>query len=173
MGTYIHPTAIIGSNVQIGNDVYIGAYSIIGDVPEYPGKITHANFQNEHPTIIGDGVTIREHVTIHAGVKYSTHIMRDVYIMSHCHIGHDVIVMPDAVLHTGAIIGGFTFIGRYARIGLNASTHPHTTIAKGVMIGAQSFVKGNTIEFSTYVGCPAKYIGENHRLLERLNGIDN
>jgi serine acetyltransferase len=56
---------------------------------------------------------------------------------------------------------------------LNASTHPHTTIAKGVMIGAQSFVKGNTIEFSTYVGCPAKYIGENHRLIERLNGTDN
>jgi len=38
MQTIIHPTAIIGTNVIIEDNVYIGPYCIIGMPPEWKGK---------------------------------------------------------------------------------------------------------------------------------------
>ena len=35
MANFIHPTAIIGDNVIIGDGNYIGAYCIIGDKAEH------------------------------------------------------------------------------------------------------------------------------------------
>jgi acyl-[acyl carrier protein]--UDP-N-acetylglucosamine O-acyltransferase len=38
MAKYIDPTALIGPNVFIDEDVYIGPYCIIGYPPEWKGK---------------------------------------------------------------------------------------------------------------------------------------
>ena len=35
MANFIHPTAIIGDNVELGDNNYIGAYCIIGDPTEH------------------------------------------------------------------------------------------------------------------------------------------
>ena len=169
--TYIHPTAIIGPNVEIGNGVYIGAYSCIGLAPEYPGEVDAHDFNYPHVTIIRDGVTIREHVTIHAGVYTSTYIGIGAYIMSHAHVGHDAIIQHYCVLHTACVIGGHSFVGAHSRIGLNASVHQNTVISRGTMIGAQAFVKQHVDqEYTIHAGVPAKYIGPNQRLIDKLNG---
>jgi len=57
--TYIHPTAIIGENVQIGENVYIGAYCIIGSAPEWKGK-EHEN----KGVIIKNGARLTGLVTV-------------------------------------------------------------------------------------------------------------
>ncbi|MHB1921477.1 MAG: UDP-3-O-(3-hydroxymyristoyl)glucosamine N-acyltransferase [Chitinophagaceae bacterium] len=82
--TYIAPTAVIGENV------YVGAFSYIGD------QVHIGNNVQIHPgTYLGDQVEIRDDVIIYPGVK----------IYHNCVIGNRVII------HAGVIIGsdGFGF----------------------------------------------------------------
>ena len=171
MTTFIHPTAIVYPNVHIGENVYIGAYSVIGAPPEHPNEVDPRTWEvlNGASVVISDNVTIREHVTIHAGVLGSTHIGSGTYIMSHVHIGHDADMLMNCVIHTAAIIGGHCTIFSDCRIGLNATLHQHTQLAHGIMVGAQAFVKGIWNKpYRILAGVPAKDIGANQRLLDKL-----
>ena len=89
-GKGIHPTAIIGKNVEIGEDVWIQAYAFIGD-----------NVQ------IGNGVVISPFVYIgdDARIGAQTFIYPTVTIREEVEIGERVIV------HSGTVIGsdGFGF----------------------------------------------------------------
>jgi acyl-[acyl carrier protein]--UDP-N-acetylglucosamine O-acyltransferase len=64
MKPIIHPTAIIGPNVTIEDDVFIGPYCVIGTHAEYRSKV---NERTDEPgrVLIGRGTTIREFVTVH------------------------------------------------------------------------------------------------------------
>jgi UDP-N-acetylglucosamine acyltransferase len=73
---YIHPTAIIYPNVKVGNNVYIGAYCIIGAPPEWKG-----HEQDSKGVIIGDNVRNTGHVTIDSGAIEPTRIGDNCYIM--------------------------------------------------------------------------------------------
>ena len=82
--TFISPTATIGENVYVGAFSYIGDKVVIGNnVQIYPG------------TYLGDQVEIKDEVILYSGVK----------IYHGCVIGHRVI------LHAGVVIGsdGFGF----------------------------------------------------------------
>ena len=170
---YIHPTALIYPGVVLGDNVYIGAYSVIGSPPEHPDLIDPREFEDVRVNI-GDNVTIREFVTVHSGVEFATTIREGSYIMAHSHIGHDAYIEEKCVIHTAAIIGGFSVVGKFSRVGLNATLHQHTHIPTGTMVGAQAFVKGkwNNI-FRVLAGVPAKVIGENWRLREKLEKPNN
>ena len=96
----IHPTAIIGENVNFGSNVTIGPYSVIqnnvkiGSNSKIGNYVTVCNYtrigencsifhnssvgeipqdlkfeEEKTETIIGNGVTIREYVTINRGTK--------------------------------------------------------------------------------------------------------
>lgn len=175
MSTYIHPTAIIYPNVYIGDNVYIGAYSVIGSPPEHPGEVDSRDWKPQYDgsvVFIGDNVVIREFVTINAGCLSATMIGSDTYIMAHSHVGHDVHIDSNCVLHSASVIGGHSVICRYSRIGLNATLHQHTILAEGTMVGAQAFVKGTWREpYRILAGVPAKDIGENIRLKQKLGLI--
>ena len=175
MSTYIHPTAIIYPNVCIGNNVYIGAYSVIGSPPEHPGEVDPRDWKPHYDgsvVFIGDGVVIREFVTINAGYLSATIIGADCYIMAHSHVGHDAYIENDCVLHSASVIGGHSTILSNCRIGLNATLHQHTQLAEGTMVGAQAFVKGTWREsYRILAGVPAKDIGENIRLKQKLGLI--
>lgn len=79
---FIHPTAQIGQNVYIGAFSYIGPNVKIGDHSRiYPNSY------------LADDVQIGNHVTLFAGVK----------VYFDCKIGNDVII------HSGVVIGGDGF----------------------------------------------------------------
>ncbi|MBR7538734.1 hypothetical protein KC221_21290, partial [Mycobacterium tuberculosis] len=67
----IHPTAILGNNLQLGDNVRIGAYSQIGD-----------------NCVIGDGVKIDAQVNIQPNVV----IGEGSLIAPHVYIGHDCVL---------------------------------------------------------------------------------
>ena len=174
--TYIHPTAIIYPNVHIGDNVYIGAYSVIGAPPEHPDEVDPRDIDDNdyhvrgiHGVSIHDNTIIREHVTINGGFINDTIIGKNCYIMCHAHVGHDTIIGDNTTLHTSSVIGGHCQIETRCRIGLNATLHQHTTLASGTMVGAQAFVKGNWNKpFRILAGVPAKDIGPNQRLIDKL-----
>ena len=156
--TYIHPTALIGPNVTIGEDVYIGPYCVIGFPAEWKGR------ENEDKgVVIGDGARITGLVTVDSGVEGQTIIGANTYLMKHSHVGHDACVSSGVTLSCGAKIGGHAIIGNNTNVGLNAVVHQRVIVPSGCMIGASAFI-GKTLEMqpnSKYAGVPARYLGPN------------
>jgi UDP-N-acetylglucosamine acyltransferase len=165
MANFIHPTAIIGDNVILGDNNYIGAYCIIGDPAE------HKKYwgQPKGEVVIGNGNMITGLVTIDAGTEVQTIIKDNCFIMKHAHIGHDCIIYDNVTISCGAKIGGHSIIYSYSNIGLNAVLHQFSIINEGCMIGASAFFKGWSEEFSKYAGVPARKIGTNEYSRNLIN----
>ena len=87
MGNFVHPTAIIGKNVQLGKNNYIGAYCIIGENAEHRGNWN----TTPNKVIIGDNNVITGLVTIDGGME-ETIIGNNNFLMKHSHVGHDCII---------------------------------------------------------------------------------
>ena len=157
MANYIHPTAIIGDNVILGDNNYIGPYCVIGE------KAEHKAFWDK-PTgkvWIGNNNVITGLVTIDAGTVDETFIANNCFIMKHAHIGHDCRILSGVTISCGAKIGGHSIIEQKSNIGLNAVLHQFSHIKEGCMIGASAFFKGESETFTKYAGVPAKRLGEN------------
>lgn len=88
--TGIHATAVIGENVAIGNEVYIGPYVIVE-----PGAVIGNGVKIIGQSFVGKSVTIGDNTLLNAGVK----------VYHHCVIG------AHCILHSNAVIGsdGFGF----------------------------------------------------------------
>ncbi len=157
MANYIHPTAIIGDNVVLGDNNYIGAYCIIGDPAEH--KKYWDNPKGK--VFIGDNNIITGLVTIDAGTTEDTIIMHNCFIMKHAHIGHDCKIFNNVTISCGAKIAGHSIIMQNSNIGLNAVLHQFSIINEGCMIGASAFFKGESEPFIKYAGVPARKLGEN------------
>jgi len=174
MANFIHKTAIIYPNVVLGDNIFIGPYSVIGSPPE------HKDHDPRNPgpdykgpkVIIENDTIIREFVTIHAGTDKTTRIGKNCYIQAHAHIGHDARLDENVTVACHASIGGYAVLEMHSNIGLNAAIHQFTRVGRGTMIGASAFVKGETDCWSIYVGVPARNIGENHRLMKKISGGD-
>ena len=96
----IHPTAVIGKDAIIGENVSIMAYAVIGD----HAKIGNHTIVYPH-TYIGHGATVGSNSVLYPNVT----------IGAGCHIG------SRAIIHSGAVIGsdGFGFItvaGRHQKV---------------------------------------------------------
>jgi UDP-N-acetylglucosamine acyltransferase len=157
MANFIHPTAIIGDNVILGDNNYIGPYCIIGD------KAEHKKYwgQEKGKVYIGNNNIITGLVTIDAGTLELTFIGNDCFIMKHAHIGHDCLIQDYVTISCGAKIGGHSIIKANSNIGLNAVLHQFSVIQEGCMIGASAFFKGESDSYTKYAGVPARKLGEN------------
>lgn len=156
----IHSTAIIGKNVTIEDDVYIGPYCVIGMPAEWKGK------ENiDKGVLIKKGTRITGLVTIDSGVEKITTIGKNCYLMKHSHVGHDAQLGDNVTLSCGAKVGGHSIIGNTTNIGLNAVIHQKVKVPEGCMIGASGFVGKKSIlkPFHKYAGVPVKELGTNER----------
>lgn len=155
----IHATAVIGPNVTIEDNVYIGPYCVIGMPAEWKGK--------EHidkGVFIGKGTRITGLVTIDSGAEHQTQIGENCYLMKHSYIAHDCIISNNVTICAGAKLGGHTIVATKCNIGMNAVIHQRQIIAEGCMIGMAAVItkKSITTPYKKYAGNPAKCIGENN-----------
>jgi UDP-3-O-[3-hydroxymyristoyl] glucosamine N-acyltransferase len=81
----IHPTALIGANVSLGQDVYVGPYTVI-----------------EENTVIGDRCVIEAQVFIGSNVK----IGKGGLIYPQVTIREGTIIGERVILHSGVRLGG-------------------------------------------------------------------
>lgn len=148
----IHPTAVIGNNCKIGENVNIGAYCVIGDNVE-----------------IGDNCFIYPNVTICENVKigYNTIIYPNVTCCS------DSVIGDNCIIHPGAVIGsdGFGNIenadGSYTKIpqvgnvviGNNVEIGANTTIDRA-FIGSTIIGDGVRLDNLIHIAHNCE-IGEN------------
>jgi UDP-N-acetylglucosamine acyltransferase len=156
--TYVHPTAVIGHNVEIGDNCYIGPLCIIGYPAEWKGRE-----QDTKGVLIGNNTRLTGLVTVDSGADKKTIIGNDCYLMKHSHVGHDAKLLDKVTLSCGAKIGGHCIIGPAVNVGLNAVVHQKVSIPYGCMIGMAAVITKRTDlnPYRKYVGNPARDIGEN------------
>lgn len=158
----IHETAIIYPGVVLGENVYIGAYCIIGAPAE--NKKTW-NDGSKAKVYIGDNAIIHGHVTIDSGTEKTTFIAEGSFIMKGCHIGHDAFIGHDVTLSPHVLIGGFGHVSFKTNMGMGSILHQRCRIPSGCMIGMNSTITKKTElkQDGCYVGSPAKFLRWNKR----------
>lgn len=157
----IHSTAVIYPNVTIEDNVYIGAYCIIGAPGEHKSKW----MKSDKGVIIKSGSIINGHVTIDSGIEQTTVIGEGSFIMKGCHIGHDAQIGSDCVLSPHVIIGGHVIVEDSVNMGMGSIVHQRCIIPSGCMIGMNSTVTKSSELWSNgvYVGSPVKFLRPNNK----------
>jgi UDP-N-acetylglucosamine acyltransferase len=201
MATLIHPTALVDAGARLGDNVEIGAYSVIGTGVEIgdgtwvgphvvingPTKIGRENrifqfaslgeqpqdkkYAGEPTTLeIGDRNTIREFCTFNRGTIQdagATRVGNDNWIMAYVHIAHDCQVGNQTIFANNAQLAGHVQVGDWAILG------GFTVVHQFVRIGAHSMTAMGTIllqdlpPYVTAAGNPSAPHGINSEGLKR------
>ena len=129
-GTRIGPHAVLRGPMRIGKDNRIFQFASVGEDPQdkkYSGEPTRLE--------MGDRNQVREFATLHRGTVQDlgvTRIGNDNLFMAYTHVAHDCqignqVIMANAASLGGhveiqdwAILGGFTIVHQFCRIGAHA-----------------------------------------------------
>lgn len=192
MANRIHPSAVVGAGVELGDGNVIGPFSVVTgpcwigddnwigphvtigtpaehrDAPHPIGWIDAETEQVGHGVRIGSGNRIREYVAIHQGTRRATRIGDNCYLMAGSHTAHDVLLDDNVTLACSAQLAGHTHVWPHATVGLGAMVHQHSIIGPGAMIGLSAAVLGEVPAFAVSVGNPARVTGMNVVGLRRL-----
>ena len=182
MANRIHPTAVIGEGVELGDENVIGPYSVIvgpcrigngnwigphvsiGGPAEYRGGPHPVGWEGEQagPGVrIGDRNTIREFVTVNQGYHEVTSIADDCYLMGRAHVGHDSVLDSGVTVTSAVQIAGHCHVWALANIGIGTVVHQRGVIGPGAMVGMGSAVRKEVGAFTITVGNPARTTGIN------------
>lgn len=154
----IGPYCIIEANTEIGDDSELKSHVVVANHTTigkgntiYPfasvGEDPQDKKYDDEPTklVIGDNNTIREYVTINRGTVDDEGITRigdDNWIMAYVHIAHDCVLGNHTILancsslaghvhvEDYAILGGFTKIHQFCRVGAHAFSAMDTGFQK-------------------------------------------
>lgn len=148
-GVQAGPGCVIGADVEVGENTWIGAYCVIngptrigqnnkiyqfnsiGDIPQdkkYHGEVSYLE--------IGDRNVIREYCTLNRGTELgggTTRIGNDNWIMAYVHIAHDCEVGSGTTMANGATLAGHVRVDDFATFGAFTVVHQFCSI------GAYSF----------------------------------
>ena len=156
----IEPHSQICNRVTIGKGNTIGRGSIIGADPQDlsfdPSTLSKVS--------IGDDNTIRELVTIHRSTSSEgiTKIGNSNFLMTGCHIGHDVTIGNNVIIANSCLLGGHTVVNDNAFLGGGAVFHQF------VHIGGFCMIQGNS---TITKDVPTYCIGYGRNCLAGINTI--
>lgn len=162
-GNWVGPHCLITGNTRIGNGNRFEAFCSIGTPPEHK-KYWH-DMENPWGVTIGSKGHFREFITINAGTSDNTLVLDRVIMLKGAHVGHDATIGDDVTLSCNALIGGHCVIGKGTNVGLGALIHQHQEISEGCMIGMGAVVTKTLMTqcYKTYVGNPARLLGDNDK----------
>lgn len=139
---WIGPHVVINGPTRIGADSRIYQFCSLGDAPQ------HTGYKGEPTRLeIGERNVVREYCTFNRGTVAGgglTRIGNDNFIMAYSHIAHDCRIGNHTVfanaaslaghVHIGdyAVLGGFTLVHQFCRIGAYCMTAVNTVLFKDV-----------------------------------------
>lgn len=142
-GTVIESHVVIDGPTRIGRDNKIYSFAAIGGDPQdkkYAGEVTKLE--------IGDRNVIREYCTISRGTAQDVGVTRigdDNWIMATVHIAHDCQIGSHTIFANSTtlaghvtiedyvILGGFTLVHQFCKIGAHCFTAMNSVISKDVL----------------------------------------
>ena len=141
-GTQIGPHVVIKGPTRIGRENKIYQFASLGEDPQ------DKKYDNEETWLeIGDRNTIREFCTFNRGTiqdKAVTRIGNENWVMAYVHIAHDCMVGNNTIFANNAslaghvavedfaILGGFTLVHQFCRIGAHSFSAMNSVISKDV-----------------------------------------
>jgi len=164
-GTRIAGHVMINGPTVIGKNNHIFQYSSLGEAPQdkkYNGEPTSLE--------IGDNNTIREFCTFNRGTvqdKNITKIGSDNWIMAYVHIAHDCQIGSHTILANNASLAGHVDINDYAILGGFTLIHQFCKIGSHVITAVGSVVFKDIPPYVTAAGYEAKPHGINAEGLKR------
>lgn len=125
----IHPTAVVGDNVTIGDNVAIMAHVVIAD-----GAVIGDNTIIYPHTFIGESVTVGQDSLLYPNIT----------VREHCQIGSRVII------HSGAVIGsdGFGFVnagGKHRKVPQVGNVVIEDDVEIGANVAIDRATTGSTV----------------------------
>jgi acetyltransferase-like isoleucine patch superfamily enzyme len=169
-----HETAVISTQAQIGSNVSIGPFAVIGAARIGDNTTVHSH------AVIGDGVEIGRDVEIFPGAlvgrepKGTGAASRPVHFTKVLKIGDGCSIGPHAILYYDVEIGGLTLIGDGAsireqcRIGSRCIISRYVTINYNTIVGDRvkimdmTHLTGNMVlEDDCFVSCLVATVNDN------------
>ena len=140
--TRIASHVVLKGPTNIGKNNQIFQFSSLGEAPQ------DKKYDDEPTTLeIGDNNTIREFCTFNRGTvqdKGATKIGNDNWIMAYVHIAHDCQIGNHTIMannsslaghvdiHDYAILGGFTLVHQFCKVGAHVITAVNTVVFKDI-----------------------------------------
>ena len=127
-----HPTAVIGDNVTMGEDVEIGAHAVVHD-----------------GTVLGDNCVVQDNVVLGKQPRLGSHSTSKKVDLPPLVLGSDVAVCTGSVVYAGTTIGDRVIIGDLASVRERCSVGDDTVVGRGtcveneVSIGARNSIQSN------------------------------
>ena len=135
-GTYVHPSADVFGNVQIGSGCWIG-----------PGARVRGDYGR---IVIGDNTAVEDNVVIHARPDEQTTIGNWV-TLGHACIIHNATIADWAVVGMGAIVSDWSNVGEWA------------VVAEGAVVRQRQEVPAARIAVGVPAKVIEKTIGEEYK----------
>jgi UDP-N-acetylglucosamine acyltransferase len=184
----IHPTAVIGPDVKIGEGVLVGPHAalvgpmVVGDrvvisagatlggppeVTGFPQRGEEPSARGSYGVVLESDVVVREQVVVHQGTERATTVSAGTWLLNRSYVAHDVRLGRDCVVSAGVSLGGHCTVGDLVTIGMNAAVHQRRHIGRGAMIGMGAVVAHDVPPWAKAYGVPARLRGTNQKAMHR------
>ena len=164
-GTKIGSHCVIEGRTTIGCDNTIFQFNSLGAVPQdkkYAGEPCEL--------IIGDRNTIREFCTFNIGTandKGVTYVGNDNWIMAYVHLAHDCQIGHHTIFANSTQLAGHVFVGDWAILGGFTVVHQYCRIGAHSFTALNSLLFADLPPFAMCQGQPAKVRSMNYEGLKR------
>jgi UDP-N-acetylglucosamine acyltransferase len=134
-GCRVEPHAQVLAGTRIGRATVVGRAAVLGGEPQ------DLSFDagTESFLEIGEGNTIREHVTVHrsASAGGATRIGDNNFIMVGAHMGHDTLLGNNNVVANNCLLAGHVVVGDHCFLGGGSVYHQF------IRVGDRAMAQGN------------------------------
>ncbi len=164
-GTSVGPHCVIEGRTTIGRNNRIFQFASLGAIPQdkkYAGEPCEL--------VIGDGNTIREFTTFNIGSPGGggvTRVGNDNWLMAYVHLAHDCIVGDHTIFANNAQLAGHVEVGDWAILGGFTTVHQFVRIGAHGMTALNTMLLADQPPFVMSQGQPAKARSMNFEGLRR------
>ena len=164
-GTRVGPHCVIEGRTTIGRDNRIFQFCSLGAAPQdkkYAGEPTELQ--------IGERNTIREFCTFNLGTVQDVGVTRlgsDNWIMAYVHLAHDCQVGDKTIFANNAQLAGHVHVGDWVILGGYTQVHQFAKIGAHAMTGMNTSLTQDVPPFALVTGNPAQSRGFNVEGLKR------
>ena len=163
--TWIGPHVVIQGPTKIGAENKLFQFSSIGEVPQdkkFHGEVSYLE--------IGNGNTIREFATINRGTDDgggTSRIGNDNWLMAYIHIAHDCQIGNNTIFANNASLAGHAIIEDFVILGGFTLVHQFCKIGQHAFCGMGSAISKDVPPYTMVNGSPAHAHGLNSEGIKR------
>ncbi len=154
----VGPNVVLGEACELVSHVVLDGHTILGARNKvYPfaclGVAPQDLKYTGEPTrtVIGDGNTIREYVTVSRGTAAGSGVTRigsGCLLMAYVHVGHDSLVGSGCILANAATLAGHVIVEDFATVGAFCPVHQYCRVGRYSFIGGGTTITQDVLPYS-------------------------